>query len=313
MKIALIGPGIMPIPPKGWGAVEILIWDYYNELTSQGHNVTIINTPNTKEIISTVNNGNFDFVHLHYDCFYHILDSLKCPKIAITSHYPYIDNINKHQYDGYVNIFNFLINNRKYYNFVLADKDMKTFIQYGANPHLLFKIKNGINSKAFLFNEMPLNDKTIYLGKITQRKNQYKFQHVKDIDFAGNVDDHMFNTKSENYLGEWDRNTLHKRLTEYSNLLLISEGEADPLVVKEALIAGLGVVVNKSSSENLEEKDFITIIDDNKTYDIDYIMEMVEQNKIISSLKRREIHEYGVMHYDITNEVKRYIEIINQL
>ena len=28
MKIALIGPGIMPIPPDGWGAVESLIWDY---------------------------------------------------------------------------------------------------------------------------------------------------------------------------------------------------------------------------------------------------------------------------------------------
>ena len=27
MKIAIVGPGIMPIPPTGWGAVEILIWD----------------------------------------------------------------------------------------------------------------------------------------------------------------------------------------------------------------------------------------------------------------------------------------------
>jgi hypothetical protein len=43
MKIALIGPGIMSIPPSGWGAVEILIWDYYNELTKLNHDVTIIN------------------------------------------------------------------------------------------------------------------------------------------------------------------------------------------------------------------------------------------------------------------------------
>ena len=28
MKIALIGPGIMEIPPKKWGAVEMMIWDY---------------------------------------------------------------------------------------------------------------------------------------------------------------------------------------------------------------------------------------------------------------------------------------------
>ena len=43
MKIGLIGPGIMPIPPPGWGAVEVLIWDYYNSLTKLGHNVVIIN------------------------------------------------------------------------------------------------------------------------------------------------------------------------------------------------------------------------------------------------------------------------------
>ena len=35
MKFALIGPGILSIPPPGWGAVEILIWDYYNELTKK--------------------------------------------------------------------------------------------------------------------------------------------------------------------------------------------------------------------------------------------------------------------------------------
>jgi hypothetical protein len=28
MKIALIGPGIMPIPPPGWGAVEFFFCDY---------------------------------------------------------------------------------------------------------------------------------------------------------------------------------------------------------------------------------------------------------------------------------------------
>jgi hypothetical protein len=28
MKLVIIGPGIMPIPPIGWGSVEILIWDY---------------------------------------------------------------------------------------------------------------------------------------------------------------------------------------------------------------------------------------------------------------------------------------------
>ena len=46
MRVSIIGPGIMPIPPTGWGAVEILIWDYYQELTKLGHEVQIINTQN---------------------------------------------------------------------------------------------------------------------------------------------------------------------------------------------------------------------------------------------------------------------------
>ena len=43
MRICLIGPGIMSIPPDGWGAVEILMWDYYLSLKKKGYDVTIIN------------------------------------------------------------------------------------------------------------------------------------------------------------------------------------------------------------------------------------------------------------------------------
>ena len=92
MKIALIGPGIMPIPPPGWGAVEILIWDYYTELTRLGHEVQIINTKNIQDIIISVNSGKFDFVHLHYDVYFYILEYLQCPRIAITSHYHILIN-----------------------------------------------------------------------------------------------------------------------------------------------------------------------------------------------------------------------------
>ena len=45
MKFALIGPGILSIPPPGWGAVEILIWDYYNDKFVHLEDNAIINTP----------------------------------------------------------------------------------------------------------------------------------------------------------------------------------------------------------------------------------------------------------------------------
>jgi len=314
MKIALIGPGIMPIPPPGWGAVEILIWDYYKELTAQGHQVEIINTKNTNEIITQVNSGKFDFVHLHYDVYFYILDKLQCPKIAITSHYPYIDQLDKHIQDGYSNIFYFLLKPSQYYNFVLADKDYATFLKYRANPEKLKKIKNGIDSSAFLFSENPRYQKCIYLGKITPRKNQSKYQSIPDVDFVGNVDDSQFNTKLPNYLGEWTREKIHNELTHYSNLLLISQGEADPLVVKEALISGLGVVVNRSSSENLDvSNDFITVLDDNKLDDLQYIRDKIQENMAICIAKRQTIRNYGIESFDIQAEVRKYLELICQI
>lgn len=311
LKIALIGPGIMPIPPPGWGAVEIIIWDYYNELTRLGHKVDIINTPDTIEIVLRVNAGRYDFVHLHYDVFWSIVDYLQCPKIAITSHYPYIDQPEKHEGDGYSPIFSFLTNQTKYMNFVLSEKDYSAFLRCGGSN--LYKMKNGIDSVSFRFSETcDVKRKTIYLGKISGRKNQAKYQGVSDIDFVGRCEDDRFDTTKPNYLGEWSREQIHENLTDYANLVLLSQGEADPLVVKEALIAGLGVVVNRSSGENLDiSRDFITIIEDNKMDDLEYIHEKIKENREISIQKRVEIREYGVAMFDIRKEVERYIGTIH--
>jgi glycosyltransferase involved in cell wall biosynthesis len=311
LRIALIGPGIMPIPPPGWGAVEILIWDYYQELTRLGHKVIIINTPDREQIVSLVNRGKFDFVHLHYDVFWNLLDRFQCPKIAITSHYPYIDQPEKHRGDGYTPIFSFLTTQQKYMNFVLADKDADAFKRAGANPTTIYKIKNGINSSLFRFSENPVfRDRSIYLGKITPRKNQAKYQKIREIDFVGGCNDSLFDISQSNFLGEWTRERIHKDLTEYGNMVLLSEGEADPLVVKEGLIAGLGIVVNRSSSENLDlTLDFITVIEDNKMDDLTYISEKIAENREISLKKRAEIRKYGISRFDIKIEVGNYLNI----
>jgi glycosyltransferase involved in cell wall biosynthesis len=216
--------------------------------------------------------------------------------------------------DGYNRIFDFLTNQNQFYNFVLAEKDIDAFLLHGANPAYIRKIKNGINSSLFKFSPIPKLDKTIYLGKITPRKNQSKFQNIENIDFVGNNADYNFKTWLPNYLGEWSRTQIYEHLTDYSNLLLLSEGEADPLVVKEALIAGLGIIVNKSSAENLDKTlDFITIIEDNKMDDLEYIIQKINENKQISVSKRKEIREYGISQFDISIEVKKYMEIIKKL
>jgi hypothetical protein len=44
MKITLVGPGLSPIPPTGWGAVEILVWEMNLSYQKMGHDVQIVNT-----------------------------------------------------------------------------------------------------------------------------------------------------------------------------------------------------------------------------------------------------------------------------
>ena len=67
MRIVIIGPGFMPIPPTGWGAIEILIWDYKQTLEKLGHEVFIVNERSPQNIVNETNSLGADFVHIQYD------------------------------------------------------------------------------------------------------------------------------------------------------------------------------------------------------------------------------------------------------
>lgn len=318
MKIGLIGPGIMPIPPPGWGAVEILIWDYYN-LLKKKNNVIIINeirnnpgdqSPGTEysnRLIEKINSYNFDFVHIHYDVLYYIIPNLNCKKIGLTSHYPYIDNEEYRRRDGFEKIFRFMVDNKNIINFVLADKDIDVLRKNNASN--IVKLENGIDKNLFKFVKNPEKpNRTIYLGKIDDRKNQNKYQEIKCIDFVGPISCQKF--KSKHYLGTWSRDEVQNKLTEYANLVLLSKGEADPLVVKEALMSGLGVVINKTSSKNLPNKSFIMIIEDEKMNDISFITQKIEENRVESLKRREEIRKFAEDHFSWEKLIKKYIRSI---
>lgn len=58
MKIVQINPGLIPIPPNNWGAVEKIIWNYYLQSKEKGHDVDI-------KYINEVGLGEYDIVHVH--------------------------------------------------------------------------------------------------------------------------------------------------------------------------------------------------------------------------------------------------------
>ena len=84
---------------------------------------------------------------------------------------------------------------------------------------------NGVNTESFEYVDDPTYpDRSIYLAKIDYRKRQHLFQSIESLWFAGNIADDRFNQK-KNYLGEWSKDKLFNELTEYGNLVLLSDGE----------------------------------------------------------------------------------------
>lgn len=316
MKICLVGPGYKPIPPTGWGAVESVVWDYYVNLKKKNIDVTIINNKNLKEVIYEINNNNYTIVHIMYDDHITMVPFLKLDiKIFYTSHYAYITQEgfeNKQQY-YFRNIFLKAIENRERINInAISEEIRKKYIQYGFPENKINVIQNGARDDVFEFKEKGLkSDKSIYLAKIENRKRQYVYQNINGIDFVGNYHDSPFNKENSNYLGEWDKDKLYKNLSDYGNLILLSDGEADPLVVKEALLCGLGVVISECSAANLDEKDFITVIPNTKLNDIEYVRREIIKNRLISIKMREEIRKYGMTKFSWNNIINKYISIIN--
>jgi len=311
MRIVLVGPGIMPIPPTGWGAVEILIWDTKNALEKLGHKVHIVNTKDGRQIIEEINNFRPDFVHVHYDEFVPIVPYIQYPN-AITSHFGYLER--PELFNGYVNILN-AFTQIKPNVFCLSEGIKNVYkVMSGIADEKLFVTPNGVDTKKFKTVEEPkYPDRSIYLAKIDYRKRQHLFQGINSLWFAGNNADPRFNVK-KNYLGEWTKDVLHQELTEYGNLVLLSDGEAHPLVCMEALAAGLGVVVCEWGKANLDtSKEFITVIPEAKINDLKYVEDAIIKNREYSIAHRKEILEYS-KEFDWVSVIKNhYIPAVRQL
>lgn len=291
MRISIIGPNSI-IPPVGWGAVESLIWDMKNTLTDMGHEIQIINIGDPAQIISLINNFRPDFVHINYDDWIPIYPYIQYPS-AITTHFAYINRpelmgaYKQRVFDFFEtikpNVFGLSDSINRTYNFLCDIPKDRLYL----NP-------NGVDFEAFKKSKCPLfPDSSIYLAKIDSRKRQHLFQSIDSLFYAGNIADERFD-KSRNYLGEWSKDHLYQNLTEYGNLVLLSDGEAHPLVCLEAFSAGLGVVISEWASANLDlSKEFITVIPENKIYDVQYIEQKIIENRKVSIQNRGHILEYA--------------------
>lgn len=313
MKIAIIGPGIMPIPPNGWGSVETIIWKHAEELRARNHIVEIFNTKDLNHVANQINNNHYDFIHCHYDAFAHELcDKLRKP-FCLTSHWGEIKEDDAWRVHGswWNPIFVGMLRCKGMIG--LTQEINNVYRQRGYNGFLdVLPVGTEVAEFAFAANSQKF---AICLGKIEPRKMQAELaskSHNKcNIDFVGPMADGRFaSNETCKHLGEWNRNEIKNNLTNYKCLVLLSTGEGAPQVVPEALSAGLSILVTETAAGNLERSlPFIKVIPNN------WVQQNIDIASIINNLcadnymYRQQIRQYACDNFDITKIVDKY-EII---
>ena len=308
MKICFVAPGEMPIPTNGWGALETVLWNQYSSLNKLGYDVSFINESSTAETLKKINEINPDILHLHYGKHWDIMPEIKCKKIVTSHDGSFLSSKPFHER---------LVRNF-YYDcsfFCLTSFERKFLLEIGISPKKASILPNGVDCNKFNRVDkeyVEYKNKSICLGKIDRRKRQAKLQkQISSVVFAGACEDPDFDTESSSYLGVWNRSDVFENLTHYSNLVLLSESELQPLVCLEALSAGLGLVISEACTENLDtSRDFITVIPNEKINDIIYINNKIEANASVSLNSREEIYNYSE-DFDWLNIAKKWLNLNN--
>lgn len=304
MKFQLISDGSIPVPPiNGWGALERVVWSYKNELEKLGHDVIVSNYLDDIFILEDYRRFKPDIVHNHLGKHWAAF-SLLSPKICkiFTNHgggFRFSNNF-------WQTMTPFL---RNAYGFVLTDDEYSFFTEKKISCSI---VPNGVYVDDISFNNEAEFDRSIYLGKIMSLKRQAFFQKIGlDVIYVGNPEDKDFNYQDPNYLGSWNYEQVKFNLTKFSNLVLLSLDELQPLVCLEAMSAGLGLVISEPAAQSLDcSLPWITVIKEENIKDINYVNNAVLANKEISTKNRIQIREYAKT-FDWKNIVKKYTTLIN--
>jgi hypothetical protein len=348
MKITLVGPGLMPIPPKGWGAVEILIADHAAMLKAAGHQVTIVNQLDRTLALAEVAASQPDLVHLHYDEYIGWAEFITCARIVATSHYAYLEVFSQWKslfqapllvsalrlarrlfparlllalgfsrpllsalsYEPYFRAFL-----RSRCGLIcLSPSIAEVYRQFGFQGDIRV-CPNGARDDLIRYSPTPsYPDLSLCVGKIEPRKRQAQLASLPDLRFVGPIVDPRFPADHPGYLGPWSREQLFIQLTQYGNLVLLSDGEAHPLVCCEALIAGLGLVVSEPAAANLDRSlPFISVIPDAVLQDRKVVARAIRRNRQqCQQVGRDVIRAYGLRAFALSTWVQRYPPLLQE-
>ena len=316
-EIIFVASWKIEIPPKWYGAVEDIIWNYKIFLEKEWFKVNVLNTKNIFKLIKKTVFVKNKIIHFHYEPYLiisYILNRIffRNNKILWTSHNWYISTNNETFFYKIISrIISFF---SKSTMISLSSLMEKYFLNKWFNWKA-FIIQNWINTSSFNTINKPTKD-IIYLWNINKNKWQELFLKYytldNKIDFVWPYLDKSINLKWNNYLWTWSKKEVYEKLWEYKVLVLLTKSEWDPLVVKEALSSWCCVLTSKLWWINLMENNFIKIVDidnDENLININnYLTELLKNNKDY----RNDIFKYSE-GFDWENIIKDYIETLKSL
>lgn len=263
MNLLFVAAGRLPIPPPGWGAVEKLLDEQSRFLNASGlARVDILNrrNPILWQFLQA-RPWKYDLVHLHDDSripFWTRMAKRFGFRLAVTTHDGYA-GFPERWSERFAARFDAMRNADIV--FALSPRIARVARERGFTNQIIVQ-PNGLFPDEVQFAPVAQKSAAIMLGKVDNRKRQVAVAEALrnqpvTCDIVGPLSTDVplgwtGNGENVRYQGEWLRDDVSRRLTEYAALALLSDGEAHPLVVMEALAAGLSVVVSEEAGENVD-------------------------------------------------------------
>ena len=300
MKIVLVTHGTIPVPPPAWGAVENLAWNTTQRLRQLGHEVRVVNTRNRRMIVEECNAFQADVVHVHCEDYVELLPQITA-RLKVATPHNSLTAFHGRQMAAFVQ-GDFVI-------VTLSPRAADCYLRNGVPASRICVIPNGTDGEQFAFHpECKFPERSIYLAQITPNKRQHVYQSLTDLDFVGRISSKLFKP-GPTHLGEWSRARVHAELTDYANLVLLSENEMHPCVTGEAMVCGLGVVVSPVAAANLDPtQPFITVVPEPRLFDLDYVRAAIVANREAAIPNRAAIRAYALEQFSCDRQVQQLLQ-----
>jgi len=341
LRIAQIAPLWIPLPPRTYGGIELMLSLLTEELVKRGYDITLFASGDSKTIAKLISptetaiwlqkglrsphgyitialemirklRHKFDLIHNHFDFFMFPLFIMDGKKPILTTLHRPLDSVT--------------IETLKIYNKIkfcaISNDQRESAREHGIE--IIDVVYNGINPENYTFRETP-EDYFMYLGRLNKEKGivpaiQIAKKAGVKLLIAGNIVggeewnyflhevQPVLNEENINFVGQVDFKEKVRLLAGAKALLFpIDRREPFGLVMIEAMACGTPVIAYRRGSVP-------EVVADGQTgFVVENEQEMIEAIKKIDSIKRENCRAHVEKNFTLSQMVDKYEKIYKKL